>query len=69
MSSFLYYPGCSMGASAGAYAASLAAISGRLGIELDEIDDWSCCGASEYMGIGQLRAYALISRNLALAER
>lgn len=69
MSSLLYYPGCSMGASAVAYAESLAAISGPLGLDLDEIDDWSCCGASEYMGIGQLRAYALISRNLALAEQ
>lgn len=69
MSGYLYYPGCSMGASAVAYAESLAAISGPLGVELDEIDDWSCCGASEYMGIGQLRAFALIARNLALAER
>ena len=69
MSAFLYYPGCSMAGSARAYADSLAAVSPKLGIELDEIDDWSCCGATEYFGIGQLRAYALIARNLALAER
>lgn len=69
MTGFLYYPGCSMDASAVAYADSLAAISGPLNLRLDEIDDWSCCGASEYMGVGQLRAFALIARNLALAER
>lgn len=69
MTRFLYYPGCSMDASAHAYADSLAAISGPLGLEMDEIDDWNCCGATEYHGISPTRAYALISRNLALAEK
>ena len=67
--SFLYYPGCSMGGTAMAYAESLEAVAGPLGIELHEIDDWNCCGASEYLSIGPLRGYALVSRNLALAER
>jgi heterodisulfide reductase subunit B len=66
---FLYYPGCSMSGTAKGYADSLAAIAGPLGIDLREIDDWSCCGASEYFSIGPLRGYALVARNLALAER
>jgi heterodisulfide reductase subunit B len=66
---FLYYPGCSMSGTAKGYADSLAAVSGPLGIDLREVDDWSCCGASEYFSIGPLRGYALVARNLAIAER
>jgi heterodisulfide reductase subunit B len=68
MNSYLYYPGCSLSGSARAYAASLGAILEPLGIELHEIDDWNCCGATEYLTLSPLRGQALISRNLALAE-
>ena len=68
MTHFLYYPGCSMDASAKAYADSLEAISGTLGLELEEIEDWNCCGATEYHGISPIQAHALVGRNLALAE-
>ena len=68
MTHFLYYPGCSMDASARAYADSLEAISGTLDLQLDEIEDWNCCGATEYQGISPIGAHSLISRNLALAE-
>jgi heterodisulfide reductase subunit B len=68
MKSYLYYPGCSLSGSARAYAASLGAILEPLGIELREIDDWNCCGATEYLTLSPLRGQALISRNLALAE-
>jgi len=66
---FLYYPGCSMSGTAKGYADSLEAIAEPLGIDLREVDDWSCCGASEYFSIGPLRGYALVARNLALAQR
>jgi heterodisulfide reductase subunit B len=56
-----------METSARAYSESLAAIAGPLGLELDEINDWNCCGATEYLGISRTPAYALIGRNLALA--
>jgi heterodisulfide reductase subunit B len=69
MTRLLYYPGCSMDGTARGYASSLAAVAGPLGLELDEVLDWSCCGASEYFSIGPLQAYALVARNLALAER
>jgi heterodisulfide reductase subunit B len=68
MSGYLYYPGCSLSGSARAYAESLSAILAPLGMELHEIDDWNCCGASEYLTLSPLRGYALIGRNLALAE-
>ncbi len=69
MSRYLYYPGCSMESSARSYRDSLVAIAGALGIDLREIDDWNCCGATEYLGTSRLPAYALIARNLALAEQ
>ena len=69
MSRYLYYPGCSMDSSAKSYRESLEAISGLLDLDLAEIDDWNCCGATEYLGISRTPAYALIARNLALAEK
>ena len=69
MTRLLYYPGCSMSGTARGYASSLAAVAGPLGLDLHEVPDWNCCGASEYFSIGPLQGYALIARNLALAER
>jgi heterodisulfide reductase subunit B len=40
-----YYPGCSLERNAAAYNLSTMAVSDILGIELQEIDDWNCCGA------------------------
>jgi heterodisulfide reductase subunit B len=69
MNHYLFYPGCSMESSARAYADSLAAICQPLGLNLEEVHDWNCCGATEYLGISLIPAYALIGRNLALAAR
>ena len=69
MSEYLLYPGCSMESSARAYCDSLKAIMEPLGIHMKEIDDWNCCGATEYLGINLIPAYALIARNLALASQ
>jgi heterodisulfide reductase subunit B len=69
MSGYLLYPGCSLDTGARAYDESLHAIAGPLGLELTEIDDWNCCGATEYLSINLIPAYALIGRNLALAAR
>ncbi|MCD6289523.1 MAG: CoB--CoM heterodisulfide reductase iron-sulfur subunit B family protein [Anaerolineae bacterium] len=64
-----YYPGCSLERNAIAYHQSAVAVAPQLGIELNEIDDWNCCGATEYSSIDLIPAYALIARNLALAEQ
>ncbi len=69
MNKYLFYPGCSMETSARAYNESLKAIYKKLGFELEEIKDWNCCGATEYLGINLMPAYALIGRNLALASK
>lgn len=62
-----YYPGCSLERNARAYHESAMAVAEVLNIEFEEVDDWNCCGATEYMSIDLLPAFALIARNLALA--
>jgi heterodisulfide reductase subunit B len=69
MSDYIFYPGCSMESSAKSYYESTIAVCKSLGIGLKEIDDWNCCGATEYLSLDILPAYALIARNLALAEQ
>jgi heterodisulfide reductase subunit B len=66
---YAYYPGCSIEKNAAAYHNSTMAISAPLGLELEEIEDWNCCGATEYFTINRLAAYSLVARNLALAEK
>ncbi len=69
MNRYILYPGCAMESSARAYYDSLKAITDIIGLDLQEIEDWNCCGATEYLGIKLTPAYALISRNLALAAQ
>lgn len=64
---FSYYPGCSLERNARSYHQSTMAIAEPLGLEFDEVEDWNCCGATEYFAINKIPAYALVSRNLALA--
>jgi heterodisulfide reductase subunit B len=63
---YAYYPGCSLERSAASYHNSSIAVTDRMGLVLQEVDDWNCCGATEYFAISQLAAYALAARNLAL---
>lgn len=65
---YAYYPGCSLKASAGAYERSAMAVLERLGLRFVEVDDWNCCGATEYFSLNRLPAYSLVARNLALAS-
>lgn len=67
MTQYLFYPGCAMESSARAYAESLDVVARVMGLDLAEVKDWNCCGATEYVGINLIPAYALIGRNLALA--
>jgi heterodisulfide reductase subunit B len=66
---YAYYPGCSLEAAARPYDQSLRRVFERLGIGLREIDDWNCCGATSYISMNKLTAYAISARNLAYAER
>ena len=63
------YPGCSMERNSAAYLSSTLAIAKPLDIELVEIEDWNCCGATEYISLNKTAAFALIARNLAQAAK
>ena len=67
--SYLYYPGCSLEGTAREYDAATRAVMRALDVELVEIDDWSCCGATAADGVSHLLSLVLPARNLALAQR
>jgi heterodisulfide reductase subunit B len=69
MSDYIFYPGCSMESSAKAYYHSVMSVCKALDVKLNEIEDWNCCGATEYLSLDRMPAYSLIARNLALAEQ
>ncbi|MCK4236983.1 MAG: CoB--CoM heterodisulfide reductase iron-sulfur subunit B family protein, partial [Candidatus Krumholzibacteria bacterium] len=62
-------PGCSVQATANLYQESIDAIATPLGLELEELEDWNCCGATAYMSVRELMSFAISARNLALAEK
>ena len=69
---YAFYPGCSSqkGASASNFVPSFDRVCSKLDIQLNEIPDWNCCGASIGYGEGgELPRLALSARNLALAEQ
>ncbi|MFP4344569.1 MAG: CoB--CoM heterodisulfide reductase iron-sulfur subunit B family protein [Anaerolineales bacterium] len=63
-----YYPGCSLLSGAKEYDRSLRAVFEALGIEMQELDDWSCCGAVHANVENREATVTLPARNLALAE-
>ncbi len=64
-----YYPGCSLEKNALAYHKSAMAVAKSFALEFMEVDDWNCCGATEYFSISAIPAYALVGRNLAIAAQ
>lgn len=66
---YLYFPGCSLKSTGKPYEESIISVFSTLGLSLEELDDWNCCGATSYMSISELKAFALSARNFALAER
>ncbi len=64
-----FYPGCSLEGMANDYARSIDAVFKDLGIELVEIEDWSCCGATAAHSLNQAMSVVLPARNLAAAEK
>jgi heterodisulfide reductase subunit B len=69
MKTYAYYPGCSLETLAASYHVSAVETAHKLGVELKEVADWNCCGATAYSHIDELLAQVLCARNLALAEK
>lgn len=69
MRTYSYFPGCSLERMALSYHVSTLETARRLDVELKELEDWNCCGATAYFHVDELLAYTLCARNLAIAER
>ncbi|MEE9119705.1 MAG: CoB--CoM heterodisulfide reductase iron-sulfur subunit B family protein [Syntrophobacteria bacterium] len=63
-----YYPGCSLHASSRLYDVQTKLVMGRLGVDLKELEDWSCCGATSAGKIDDFMAIAMPARNLGIGE-
>ncbi len=67
--SYGYYPGCSLHATAREFSESLLELVKALEVELEEVEDWACCGASSAHATNHLLGVALPARTLAIAEQ
>ena len=63
-----FYPGCSLKGSSREYNESVVAIAKALDLELVEIKDWNCCGATAAHSMNEELSLSLPARILALAE-
>jgi len=67
MTQLAYYPGCSLHSSSELYDVQCKMVFKNLGIELKEIEDWNCCGATAASKTDEFLAVALPARNLGIA--
>ncbi len=65
---YTYYPGCTAGTTSVEFGLSTEAVCEALGVELLELDDWSCCGASSAHSLNHELSLSLPGRNVALAQ-
>lgn len=68
MNKIAFYPGCSLLGTAREYLSSSKSICSSMDIELIEIPDWSCCGASSAHAVSYDLSVLLPSRTLASAQ-
>lgn len=66
---YAYFKSCTLEKSAREFDMSAKLVCQKLGIELQEIEDWNCCGATPLHSVNHLLALALPARNLAAVER
>ena len=69
MARLAYYPGCSLRHSAIEFDSSTRTVLRALGVDLEVVPDWTCCGASPAHMTDHLLAQALAARNLRQAAQ
>jgi heterodisulfide reductase subunit B len=69
MKKVTYFPGCSAHGTSEEFDQTVKMVMKTLGVEMEEIPDWNCCGATSAHTMSENLAYALPLRNLVLAER
>ncbi|MCK4361758.1 MAG: CoB--CoM heterodisulfide reductase iron-sulfur subunit B family protein [Dehalococcoidia bacterium] len=65
---YAYYPGCTLHSTAKEYDVSARLVCHKLGIKLQELENWTCCGASSAHTTNELLSIALPARELQAAE-
>lgn len=65
---YVFYPGCSLDATAKEFYTSTLAMAGKLDLELPELDDWICCGSTAAHNSDPLLADALPAQILRSAQ-
>ncbi len=65
---YAFYPGCTLHSTGVEFGVSTDLVCRALGLELVEIPDWNCCGASSAHSLDHRLFLALPARNLAKAQ-
>ena len=66
---YSYYPGCTAEGTSVEFDHTARAVCETVGIELIELEDWSCCGASSAHSLNHELSLSLPGRNVALAQK
>ena len=66
---YAYYPGCSLHSTGSEFDVSFRAVCEKLGIEIEELKGWICCGTSPAHSSSRLLSLALPFENLCLVEK
>ena len=67
MAKVAYYPGCALEGTGGPYDRSTRALVKKLGLEMEDVSDWNCCGAMEVKNVHPMLQTYLSSRVMAIA--
>jgi len=69
MKKLSYYPGCSAHGTSAEFEHTMNLIMKTMEVELEQVPDWNCCGASSAHVMTETLSHALPLRNLVLAEQ
>jgi len=64
-----FYPGCSLEGTAREYTESVMSLAKQFDIELEQVPDWNCCGATAAHNLNKTLSLALPARILAQGEK
>ncbi len=64
-----YYPGCTQEGSGKPLDVTVKMVLSHLGVDMVEVPDWNCCGATSAHVRNELLSHVLPARNLALSEK
>jgi heterodisulfide reductase subunit B2 len=66
--SYVFFPGCSLEGTAKDFHASTRAVATALGLDMPELENWTCCGSTPAHQTDALLAIALPAKNLIAAQ-